>query len=405
MKINHKRIGLVSLSVLSIALSIGVVFSGKKEAVVTSGYTSGDAATYYNGISSTATEGELLSSLQALNTRKRQDLVGYNNMPNKYTQTDPGTSSGQVTSFYSGTSAKYSGNMNREHTWPASRTIGGRGNDPLEDDIHMTRPTLISDNSSRGNSFYTYTTERGWDPASLGVESYRGDAARIIFYCIVADSRLGLVDRDIDSSANHTMGKLSTLLEWNLKYPVLNRENIRNEAAEKLQGNRNPFIDHPEYACKIWGNTNANTRAVCGYTPTPPDPEPAELTGLSLDISEAHLEIGESLTLTVSPVPSDAKLPDLYWWSDNDKVATVNNGVVTAIKDGTTNINVCTLNGAYKVSCKIIVGSGVNPSSSSSKNGCGGNIVTTSVLLSTISILGVGLLIINKYRRKKNENE
>ncbi len=69
------------------------------------------------------------------------------------------------------------------------------------------------------------------------------------------------------------MGKLSTLLEWNLAYlpgdgtlelrTELNRNNVI-EKDKDGQGNRNPFIDHPEYACKIWGATNSETKRICG---------------------------------------------------------------------------------------------------------------------------------------------
>ena len=113
----------------------------------------------------------------------------------------------------------------------------------------------------------------GWDPAmeSFGDETYRGDSARIIFYAAMAVPSFKLVDLENDSTGNKSMGKLSDLLKWNLEYPVLQREKTRNEGAESLQGNRNPFIDHPEYACKIWGDTNASTREICkgGYSPDP----------------------------------------------------------------------------------------------------------------------------------------
>ena len=398
MKSFRKKIPLFALSFLVTGLTIGAVFIGKNKPVITCGYTNGDAATYYNGISESWKETQLLSALQSLNTTKRQSLVGYDPMKTKFQITDPGIRSGEVTSFYSGTSAKYSGNMNREHTWPASRTVGGRGNDPLEDDIHMTRPTLISDNSSRGNSLFTYPTERGWDPGSLGDETYRGDAARIIFYCVVADSRLGMVDRDIDSSSNHTMGKLSTLLEWNLKYPVLQREKTRNEEAEKLQGNRNPFIDHPEYACRIWGNATNATKQICGSGPAPVDPTIP--TDISISQAEAELKSGQTLQLTVNPVPDTAILGDLVWGSTNSKVATVDNGLVTAIKAGICKINVVTSDGKFMATCDVVVDGGAKPKKQA---GCFGNIVTTSALLSTISLLGVGLILFKTYKKKEQK--
>ena len=385
-----------ALSILSLGLS-SISLTKTEEVKVVYAYTNGDGATYYKSVES-ATDSELLSALQALNIQKRQNLVGYGSMPSKFQFTDPGDSSGEVRSFYSGKSAQYSGNMNREHTWPASRTVGGRGNDPLEDDIHMTRPTLTSENSSRGNSFYTDASEAGWDPATFNNESYRGDSARIIFYCVVADSRLSLVDKEYDSSANHTMGKLSRLLEWNLKYPVADREKTRNEVAESYQGNRNPFIDHPEYACRIWGNYNSTTKQICGSV-TPPDPVEEELSDIELNVETLSLNVGQTYQLTVSPVPSSVELPNLLWGSTNKDVATVDqNGLVTAIKGGEAKINVITEDGKFMKSCVVSVA----PNGKAKAQGCGGNIVTTSVILTTVSFVGIGLIAITKIKRKED---
>ena len=43
------------------------------------------------------------------------------------------------------------------------------------------------------------------------------------------------------------------LLEWNRLDPVDEWEMERNNETAKIQGNRNPFIDHPELADIIWG--------------------------------------------------------------------------------------------------------------------------------------------------------
>ena len=225
-----------------------------------------DPGDYYSGISG---EGKtLLNALNSLNSRKRKRTVGYKAMLNDPSKgfyvTDPGSGNSTITTFYSGRNHNGTGGLNREHVWPDSR-----GGNLVENDIHMPRPTLSSENGSRGNSFYVEgkcKPSGGWDPAmeDFGLKSYRGDSARIIFYCAIANTQLTLVDKDDDNTGNKTMGKLSDLLKWNLKYPVLDREITRNEGAESLQGNRNPFIDHPEYACKIWGTTNATTRQICG---------------------------------------------------------------------------------------------------------------------------------------------
>ncbi len=257
-------------------------------------YTNHDADTYYSGISDDLTGNDLLSALQSLNSSKRKTTVGYSGMGTspsgqfKYTDYDPNSvqydSNGQpygtkLITFYSGNSA--TSGMNREHVWPNSH-----GGNSVEDDIHMPRPTLNAENGSRGNSFYVEGkchSSNGWDPAmeDFGLESYRGDSARIIFYCVVANSKLSLLEADSHSTSNsnrdNLMGRLSHLIKWHLENPVLEREQNRNEGAEYLQGNRNPFIDHRSYACKIWGNANSDTKKYCdqynGWTdgdePTP----------------------------------------------------------------------------------------------------------------------------------------
>ena len=44
------------------------------------------------------------------------------------------------------------------------------------------------------------------------------------------------------------------LLEWHANDPVSQREIDRNNAAYTYQGNRNPFIDHPEWVECIWNS-------------------------------------------------------------------------------------------------------------------------------------------------------
>ena len=271
-----------ALILSSIALALGVasfagVKSNKKTVVTFAGYQTDDAATYYNGIGESSTGDSLLSALRSLNGSKKKENGGYDELLTgptyaKYLDYDINTVqyddngrpySNKIVSFYSGNLSNGGAGMNREHVWPNSR--GGSG---VENDSHMARPTLTAENSSRGNSFYVEgknSTTSGWDPAmpSFGDSSYRGDSARIIFYCVVANNNLSLIDAENDSASNKTMGKLSDLLRWNIDNPVQQRERNRNEGVEYIQGNRNPFIDHPEYACRIWGNTNSTTKNIC----------------------------------------------------------------------------------------------------------------------------------------------
>ena len=232
---------------------------------------------YYANIDSSLSGESLLSALRELNLAKRTKTVGYSAMGTsaggqfKYTDYDPTTAKlndkgipygTKIVSFYSG---KITTSFNREHTWPKSRS----GN-LVENDIFMTRPTINAENSDRGNSVYVTGmahSSNGWDPVkafadNIGVyESIRGECARIIFYCMTASNQLVLNDETTNGGNN--MGKLTNLIEWACDNPVNDREKRRNVGGEYLQGNRNAFVDHPEYACKIWGNYNSTTKSAC----------------------------------------------------------------------------------------------------------------------------------------------
>jgi len=229
---------------------------------VTPSYT----GTYYSTIADSLRDNTLLLALDDLLDPDSATGFTYTGLSTvfPYTDADPSnTSSGKILSFYSGTPSVWS-SMNREHVWPDSR-----GGNFIETDPHMVRPTLTSENSSRGNSFYNVSPTL-WDPATFGVDKYRGIAARIIMYCAVKaqENGLTLVDKTDDpyvSSWPTTMGKLSTLLLWNLTYDIDATETLRNDVLVSKYGhNRNPFIDDRNYGCKIWGNTNATTKSICG---------------------------------------------------------------------------------------------------------------------------------------------
>ena len=72
-----------------------------------------------------------------------------------------------------------------------------------------------------------------------------------------------LVLNDETRNDGNNMGKLTDLIKWACENPVNEREKRRNVGGEYLQGNRNAFVDHPEYACKIWGSYNSSTKSAC----------------------------------------------------------------------------------------------------------------------------------------------
>ena len=83
--------------------------------------------------------------------------------------------------------------------------------------------------------------------------------------------------------------KLDALLDWHISDPVDDFERNRNEVVCSYQGNRNPFIDHPEYIDKIWG-----------------DNETPEITGISFDPT-SPIE-GESITVSATITDPDGTI-------------------------------------------------------------------------------------------------
>ncbi len=80
------------------------------------------------------------------------------------------------------------------------------------------------------------------------------------------------------------------------------------------------------------------------------------VTGVTLDKSSLSLTAtGETATLTATVTPSDATNKALTWDSSNEAVATVDNGVVTAVANGTATITVATVDGNYTASCAVTV--------------------------------------------------
>ena len=79
------------------------------------------------------------------------------------------------------------------------------------------------------------------------------------------------------------------------------------------------------------------------------------VTGVSLNKTELALEVGETGTLEAKVEPNDASNKGVTWSSSNNEIATVNNGVVTAVKEGTATITVTTAEGGKTATCKVIV--------------------------------------------------
>lgn len=208
--------------------------------------------------------------------------------------------SGEVMEFYSQTSIDASwgggkqGTWNREHVWCKSLSNNVWDESYGGSDMHHIRPVESGLNSARNNSPYgevsssakaLYYEDSNNSPVALGghkendvfepLDNVKGDVARIIFYLYThyndysnvggttnGRGRCGDLSFSMIVDGNEDEA-IDTLLSWNELDPVSQQEEDRNEAVASYQGNRNPFIDHPEYAEYIWGDASPSPSFSC----------------------------------------------------------------------------------------------------------------------------------------------
>jgi hypothetical protein len=87
------------------------------------------------------------------------------------------------------------------------------------------------------------------------IDEYKGDFARTYFYM---STRYYTEDSSWPGSPMTTGSQLKPwalqmMLNWSAQDPVSEKETNRNNSVYIIQHNRNPFIDHPEFANNIWG--------------------------------------------------------------------------------------------------------------------------------------------------------
>ncbi len=150
-------------------------------------------------------------------------------------------------------------NWNREHVWP--RSLSWFDKSGAGSDVHHLRPENEIVNSTRGNKKMGEVTSGTAVKYSNGtIAGYysgnyfepndvsKGDVARILLYMLVMYSQT-----DSSYTITKTAQSLEMLISWHLQDPVDDLERVRNERAYGYQGNRNPFIDYPEFVELIWG--------------------------------------------------------------------------------------------------------------------------------------------------------
>ena len=210
----------------------------------------------------------LLNAFKIADTDEQGYIIDiYSNV--RYRPSDNGSSAKKVGQGY-----------NREHSFPKS-WFGGSVM-PMYTDVFHIYPTDIAVNSQRSNHPYgvcangnrlsngSYVAKgklgRSTYPGYNGTvfepdDEYKGDLARTYFYMVTCYKN-ELPNWPGSDQLNYYVNRykafstwtINMLMEWTRLDPVSEKEIKRNEAIYGIQGNRNPFIDHPELAEHIWGN-------------------------------------------------------------------------------------------------------------------------------------------------------
>lgn len=144
--------------------------------------------------------------------------------------------------------------INVEHTWPQSKFASEYDDEMQRDDLHHLFPSDTRMNAARANLDFgdvVESTQRLKCPvAKVGLNpegekvfeaplSHKGNIARAMFYFSV---RYNL---SIDPVQEEVLRR------WHQEDPIDQEEMARNDAIEKVQGNRNIFIDQPDLINQI----------------------------------------------------------------------------------------------------------------------------------------------------------
>lgn len=180
---------------------------------------------------------------------------------------------------------------NREHSFPQSWFNGAS---PMYSDLHQLYPTDAKVNGYRSNYAYGdvgVATTTSWNGSQLGpsvspgfsgtvfepIDAFKGDLVRGQFYMATRyfGQDASWPGSDSFDGAEMLPWAVDQYLGWAAGDPVSWKERMRNGAVYVIQGNRNPFVDHPEFLVAIWDSSS-----VTGVEPGP--------SALAVRLSPAH---------------------------------------------------------------------------------------------------------------------
>jgi endonuclease I len=145
------------------------------------------------------------------------------------------------------------------HIWPVDKWVNAQRADYPYGEVN--NPSWTSLNGSKlGANAAAANTGTAFEP----IDAYKGDVARGVFYIITRyEDQIeswtynvnGMAMLDNQKYPGLKPWAISMLMQWHINDPVSQKEILRNQAIYEIQGNRNPFIDHPEFVDRIWGDT------------------------------------------------------------------------------------------------------------------------------------------------------
>ncbi len=229
-----------------------------------------------------------LNTLMGNTSRIGNSSFDYGTLRDAYVNVDRDlNTNGKIIGFYNGVtlSGEWGSGWNREHTWPQSK--GANKSIPMGHDMQSVRPTSTSVNSSRGNDAFGESGSY-YDPNEVTISnknyqkknngSYRGDCARVIMYDYVVYGKNGSESNSLYNGNAQLLSKLGTeglfesveiMLKWHMQDPPSLTEMVRNDGGQDYQGNRNPFIDFPEFAIMMLSDEVTTYSVSCTHIMAP----------------------------------------------------------------------------------------------------------------------------------------
>lgn len=239
-------------------------------------------------------------------------------------------------------------NWNREHCWPQNLSGGNWGKDKAGADILHIRPTYATTNSTRSNLKYgtassgSVKTYNGMEYGKVGggyfepMDFSKGDAARIIMYVWTAYKNTYSTLPEI----TNTFSSYEEMIEWHILDVPDELEGNRNDYSEtSKQKNRNPYVDHPEWGCRVFKDKISDALYnECMAKYENGGQSSIEPTSIDIVTSNTTLSVGEERTLSVNVTPSNAS-KSVTWSSSNSSVVSVSSdGTISALKGGSATI-------------------------------------------------------------------